>query len=57
MQRYAAHDSFFMVGIAHKQIKSISEREGVDGKLVTDFKDFEIWFANYQTKLHKHLNE
>ena len=63
MRKYAAHDAYFMVMIAQKQIASIMERkiEGEDDKVVEsgpveviasyDNGDLKIWFENFQIKL------
>lgn len=60
MEKYAAHDSFFLTLIAQKQIASISElhtpdadKSGVSQLKIASVNsdNFVVWFNNFQTKL------
>ena len=57
MTRYAAHDAYFLVLIALRQIQSITTRQDSVSEVFVDNGDLQIWFDNLQIKMRKSLDE
>jgi len=58
MLRYAAHDAFFLVLIAQKQVKRLMERRTEAAELVDapNSVEFSVWFQNLQVRLTESLH-